>query len=296
MGDTSPNIDMTNDEQVWGERDVSSDKGMGDENFPVGSFLIAAHLRPAVHAYYNFARIADDMVDNTALQPSQKIARLTALRDVLYGRRMPPEGRADAYSAAVLRTVLQERNLPLEVGSDLIEAFIMDAEKVRYEHWSELLHYCRYSANPVGRFLLLLHGEDEESFAPSDALCTALQIVNHLQDVSSDLTTLDRCYVPLPWLHEEGAELTNLTAEKSNPAVRRVFNRMLAKVDELNKEAVRLPKLIKNRRMRLEAAVIVSLCHRLTERLYKQDPIAERVALTKCDGVKALFSAMRYIL
>ncbi|MCQ0041929.1 MAG: squalene synthase HpnC [Bombella sp.] len=283
------------DAHIWGKQDVSSSKGMKDENFPVGSFLISPGHRPAVHAYYRFARVADDMVDNTRLSPAQKVARLKALREVLHGERKPPPGRADAWSAVILRTVLQERNLPLELGSDLITAFIMDAEKTRYEHWSELLHYCRYSANPVGRFLLMLHGEGEETFGPSDALCTALQIVNHMQDVSSDLKQLNRCYVPLPWLQEENVRLKDLILARSKPGVRRVFDRMLAHVDALNEEAARLPALVKDRRMRLEAAVIVALCRRLTERLHRQDPIAERVALTKSDGLRALGWAMRYL-
>lgn len=291
----SGKIDMNDDVQVWGERDVSSSKGMNDENFPVGSFLISAEQRPAVHAYYRFARVADDMVDNGQLSPAQKIARLTALREVLHGERKPPAGRADAWSGVILRTVLQERGLPLELGSDLITAFIMDAEKTRYEHWSELLHYCRYSANPVGRFLLMLHGEGEETFGPSDALCTALQIVNHMQDVSSDLKQLNRCYVPLPWLAAENVRLKDLILARSKPGVRRVFDHMLAHVDALNEEAARLPGLVKDRRMRLEAAVIVALCRRLTERLHQQDPIAERVALTRLDGLRALGWAMRYI-
>ncbi|WP_282799520.1 squalene synthase HpnC [Bombella apis] len=283
------------DAQIWGKQDVSSSKGMKDENFPVGSFLISPGHRPAVHAYYRFARVADDMVDNTRLSPAQKVVRLKALREVLHGERKPPPGRADAWSAVILRTVLQERNLPLELGSDLITAFIMDAEKTRYEHWSELLHYCRYSANPVGRFLLMLHGEGEETFGPSDALCTALQIVNHMQDVSSDLKQLNRCYVPLPWLQEENVRLKDLILARSKPGVRRVFDRMLAHVDALNEEAARLPALVQDRRMRLEAAVIVALCRRLTERLHRQDPIAERVALTKSDGLRALGWAMRYL-
>lgn len=282
------------DIEAWGKRDVTSTKNSGDENFPVGSFLIGPDERPAVHAYYRFARVADDVVDNTELSAQEKISRLHALDDVLHGKRAAPE-RADAQSAARLRDVLTARRLSLSVASDLIVAFCMDAEKNRYQGWDELLHYCRYSANPVGRFLLTLHGEKEESFGPSDALCTALQIVNHLQDVSADLRKLDRCYVPLPWLEEEGVTVEDLALGRSKPGVRRVFDRMLEGVDALNAQAARLPALVADRRMRLEAAVIVSLCLRLTERLKKQDPLAERVALSRLDGFKALLSASRFL-
>ncbi|WP_237442219.1 MULTISPECIES: squalene synthase HpnC [unclassified Saccharibacter] len=281
-------------DDVWGADDVTSDKKMGDENFPVGSFLIAPTLRPAVHAYYHFARVADDMVDNISLSSEQKLRRLKALRAVFLGEEKAPK-RADAQTAVKLRQVFLERQLPFDVASDLIEAFCLDAEKSRYQSWDELLYYCRYSANPVGRFLLTLHGEDEASFGPSDALCTALQIVNHLQDVSKDLKTLDRCYVPLPWLADEGVSLHDLTASQSSAGVKRVFERMLVQVDGLNHYARTLPSLIRDRRMRLEAAVVVGLCRRLTERLHRQDPLAERVSLTKFDGVRALSAAMRYV-
>lgn len=279
---------------IWGAADVTSRKGMKDENFPVGSILIAPVLRPAVHAYYRFARVADDMVDNASLSAEEKITRLEALRDVLEGRRAGID-RADVQSAVILRERLLERGLPLEVASDLITAFSLDARKNRYENWSELVHYCRYSANPVGRFLLLLHGEGAQTFAPSDSLCTALQILNHLQDMGSDLKLLDRCYLPLPWLAEVGIGIEDLRLARCRPGVRLVIDRILAHVDALNEQAGPLIPLIRNRRMRLEAAVIWDLCCRLTERLYQQDPLAERVVLSKADIARATMTASRYM-
>ena len=280
-------------EDIWGTKDVTSDKGKTDENFPVGSLLISRHLRPYVHTYYNFARVADDMVDTSELTPQQKIARLRGMAAVIRGELQAPQ-RADAQTAVKLRDVLLKTSVPLETATDLLEAFCMDAEKTRYESWQELLHYCRYSANPVGRFLLLLHAEGHETLAPSDALCSALQVINHLQDAAKDLQVLDRCYIPLPWLKEEGVTIDDLRLVRSKPGLRRVFDRMLDGVDALNREARGLPMLIRDRRMRLEAAVIVELSHILAKRLRRQDPVAERVALTKADGAKALLLAMRY--
>ncbi|MXV44205.1 squalene synthase HpnC [Saccharibacter sp. 17.LH.SD] len=285
---------VIHDDSVWGVTDVTSSKGKDNENFPVGSLLIAQSLRPVVHAYYQFARTADDMVDNPFLSSEQKIARLQALREVLHGERKAPN-REDAQTAVRLRALLLEREIPLETASDLIVAFCWDAEKNRYQSWEELLKYCRYSANPVGRFLLALHHETEESWKASDALCTALQVVNHLQDVSADLRTLDRCYVPMPWLEEAGVRIEDLALGRSKPGVRRVFDRILTEVEKLNDQAALLPSFIRDRRMRLEAVVIVQLCHRLTERLRYQDPIAERVALSKADGMRALLHASRFV-
>jgi len=280
-------------DDIWGKEDVTSSKGKSDENFPVGSFLISGRLRPYVYDYYNFARVADDMVDNTGLTDAQKTLRLKGMAAVIRGEIKAPQ-RADAQTAVKLRETLLKTSVPLDTATDLIEAFCMDADKNRYQSWEELLHYCRYSANPVGRFLLLLHGESADTIRPSDALCSALQVVNHLQDVADDLKTLNRCYIPLPWLEKEGVKIDDLRLARSKPGIRRVLNRLLDGVDALNTQARALPMLVKDRRMRLESAVIVELCHILARRLRHQDPLFERVALTKADGAKALILALRH--
>ncbi|GBR52608.1 phytoene synthase [Neokomagataea thailandica NBRC 106555] len=285
---------MSND-SIWGDKDVTSAKGKGDENFPVGSLLIAKRHRPVVYTYYNFARVTDDMVDTTELKPAEKIARLRGMASIIRGEVEAPL-RADLQTAAKLRTALIERKIPLEVATDLTEAFCIDAEKNRYNTWEELLHYCRYSANPVGRFLLHLHGEIAEAFAPGDALSSALQVLNHIQDAADDLKILDRCYIPLPWLAEEGVTIDDLRLVRSKPGLRRVFNRLLDEVDALNREARILPHLIQDRRMRLEAAVIVQLSHALAHHLRFNDPIEGRVSLTKKDGLKALIFSSKYLL
>lgn len=282
------------DSLIWGEEDVTSLKDKGDENFPVGSLLIAPSLRPVIHAYYRFARVADDVVDNQILNSEQKLARLNGLKSVLLGQLEAPKNRADGQSAALLRVALLDYEVPFEVASDLLVAFSMDAKKNRYENWEELEEYCRYSANPVGRFLLTLHHESEESFPYSDALCTSLQIINHLQDAASDLKNLDRCYIPLTWLSNEGIGVEALLEPKMSPALRRVFNRVLDRVTVLNHHSMALMPLISYRRMRLEAAVIVGLCKRLTKRLYLQDALAERVKLSKKDVMFSLLAALRY--
>nr|WP_294917824.1 squalene/phytoene synthase family protein [uncultured Neokomagataea sp.] len=283
-----------NQDTIWGKKDVTSTKRKGDENFPVGSFLIAKQHRPIVHTYYNFARVTDDMVDTAELTPAEKIARLRGMASVIRGEIEAPL-RADAQTAVKLRAALLERKIPLEVATDLTEAFCIDAEKTRYQSWDELLHYCTYSANPVGRFLLHLHGESQDAFAAGDALSSALQVLNHLQDVTNDLKILDRCYVPLPWLEDEKCTIQDLSLARSKPGIRRVFDRMLDGVDALNREARILPQLVQDRRMRMEAAVIVQLSHSLAQNLRKKDPIAERVSLSKINGLQALMYSVRHI-
>ncbi|MBB2203224.1 squalene synthase HpnC [Gluconacetobacter tumulisoli] len=279
---------------VWGTEDVSSGKGASDENFPVGSLLISRRLRPHVHAYYDFARVIDDIVDTDRLDADAKIARLDAMEDVVLGRRQAPP-RRDAQTAVRVGRSLAATGVPAATATDLIVAFRQDAVKGRYQSWDELVEYCRYSANPVGRFLLCLHGEDAATFGPSDALCTSLQVLNHLQDCADDLRVLDRCYLPLPWLAREGASLDDLGASRASPGLRRVIDALLDQVDILNREAARLPGLVRDRRMRLESAVIVGLAHRLAERLRREDPVAGRVKLSKMDVARAGFGALRVL-
>ena len=133
----------------WG-RDVSSGKTKGDENFPVGSLLIAPRLRPHVHAYYDFARAVDDIADNTVLAPDEKVARLDAMGDVLCGRTAGT-ARADVASAVRLRDSNAITGVSPERGTDLLVAFKRDAVKGRTANWAELKDYCRYSENPVDR-------------------------------------------------------------------------------------------------------------------------------------------------
>ena len=291
--------------------EVASGKGRADENFPVGSRLIAAGLRPHVHAYYGFARAIDDIADIDRLAPEAKIARLDAMQALLLGE-VPPAALSAAEPPAALsaeppaalsaderahalrlRASLAVTGIDPATATDLIVAFRRDAMRPRTESWDELVEYCRFSANPVGRYLLALHGEDAACLPASDALCTALQLLNHLQDCADDLANLDRCYIPEPWLAEEGLGIAALREPASSPALRRVLDRMLDEVDRLHAQAATLPALVADRRMRLEAAVIVGLSHRLASRLRREDPLAGRVRLKRQDVARSVLAAAR---
>ncbi len=277
--------------------DASSGKGHADENFPVGSALIAPRLRPHVHAYYAFARAVDDIADNALLPAEDKLARLDAMEALLLGRPAARDasGRGEAASAVRLRASLAETGITPARGTDLLVAFRQDAVKRRYESWGELVEYCRYSANPVGLYLLDLHGEGPVSHPGSDALCTALQVLNHLQDCRDDLHTLDRCYLPGDWLRDAGEDVDAVRWERCGPGLRRVLDRCLHQVDRLNRVASTLPDAIRDRRMRLEAAVIVALSHRLARRLRREDPLAGRVRLRRGDAARSLLVALRHL-
>ncbi|WP_299393783.1 squalene synthase HpnC [Pelagibius sp.] len=260
--------------------ETPSGKGSGDENFPVGSWLLPAALRPDVATYYAFARAIDDIADNPALAPDDKIDRLKRFDAALQSAGNDAPGLE---KAARLRETLARRGITTARGSDLVAAFTQDAVKLRYTDWEDLLGYCRLSADPVGRFLLDLHGEDPGGYPASDALCTSLQILNHLQDCQDDYHALDRVYLPLDWLTAEGLEVTVLDAKASPPGLRRVIDLCLDGVDALLIKAQRLPGQLRSSRLAMESAVIVKLALRLSRRLRRGDPLAERVALSKAD-------------
>jgi len=277
--------------------ETPSGKGAADENFPVGSWLLPAALRPHVAVYYAFARAIDDIADNPALAPDDKIERLSAFQAALQDR---DADRPGLEKASRLRASLAATGVPAARGTDLIAAFKQDAVKGRYADWGELIGYCRLSANPVGRYLLDLHGEDPAGYGASDALCTVLQILNHLQDCQDDYRELDRVYLPGDWLAAEGLDVTVLDQCVSPPGFRRVLDRCLDGVERLLAEAETLPGQLRSTRLAMESAVIVRLARRLTALLRKGDPLAGRVALGKRDfmlcGVTGVVSVQAFRL
>jgi squalene synthase HpnC len=262
------------------EVETPSGKGAADENFPVGSWLLPAALRPHVATYYAFARAIDDIADNPALGAEDKIARLAAFDAAL---TEPAAERPGLEKAARLRDSLAATGVPSARGSDLIAAFKQDAVKLRYADWGELLGYCRLSANPVGRYLLDLHGEDPAGYAASDALCSALQILNHLQDAQDDYHSLDRVYLPADWLQAEGLDITVLDRNVAPPGFLRLLDRCLDGVDALLDAAEPLPGQLRSSRLAMESAIIVQLARRLAALLRAGDPLAGRVALSRAD-------------
>lgn len=273
-----------------GSVEVWSGKDRGDENFPVGSVLIRRGLRPHVHAFYAFARVADDIADSQVLRPDDKLARLDRMEAVLLGRA---EGGSP--SALRLRASLAETGVPGRHALDLLAAFRQDATKRRYASWDELLDYCRLSAMPVGRHVLALHGEAQSTWTPSDPLCAALQVLNHVQDCKADLAALDRCYLPEDWLDAAGARPEDVLGAAETPGLRRVFDLLLDRVDRLNAEAAALPRACRDRRLRLETGIIAGLSRRLARRLRRGDPVAGRVKLTKGDAVTSAVASLRYL-
>src|SRR5579863_27436 len=192
---------------------MRSGKGDRDENFPVASFLIHPRYRKVILAFYNFVRTADDIADHATLPPQEKLALLDRLEAGLMGTN------ADDAVAVGLRELLAARSLSPKHAQDLIAAFKLDVTKLRYRDWDDLISYCALSAMPVGRFVCDVHGESRSVWPANDALCAALQIINHLQDCKDDYRTLDRVYIPQDALAASGASTEELGAARASPAL-----------------------------------------------------------------------------
>jgi len=267
--------------------ETPSGKGRGGENFPVGSFLIRRDLRAHVHAFYRFARNADDIADNPHLLADDKLRRLDRMAAILDGAP-----GSDSPAAAAMRRSLAETGVTAEHCHDVLRAFRLDATKLRYRDWDDLMEYCRYSAAPVGRQLLDLHGESRGTWPASDALCSALQVLNHLQDCADDFRNLDRVYLPLDLLNDAGITVAALSAPAASPGMRQVIDRLLDLTDRLIGTARGLPGGVGSRGLRWESATIVDLAARLSRRLRRGDPLAARVKLGKSDFAAALLTGV----
>lgn len=258
------------------------------ENFPVGSVLIRHDLRAAVHAFYRVARNADDLADDPRMPASEKLKRLDAMEAGLDG---DPAGPREALVLAGFGRPDITRH-----ARHLLRAFRRDALGEPCRTWGDLLAYCEDSANPVGRFLLDLHGESSAGHGASDALCTALQVLNHLQDLRPDHLLLRRHYLPLDWLAEVGATPDDLGRDRLSPALRTCVDRALDRCDQMLELARPLPRLLTSRRLAGESAAILRLARGLSARLRAGDPLSGRIAPSRRDmalaGLAGLAAAL----
>ena len=210
------------------------------------------------------------------LSPETKLKLLDDLDDALTGRGPPPIRKP---SLCGLR--LPRRGLSPKHALDLLKAFRLDARKNRYANWSELMDYCALSAAPVGRFVLDVHEEDPSIWPASDALCSALQVINHLQDCAEDYRRLDRVYLPLDTLAAHGASVEMLDAPKAPPALRGALAELARRTSELVARGAALIPQIRDMRLGAEIAAIHALARRLARDLESRDPLSERVHLGK---------------
>lgn len=249
---------------------LASGKDHKQENFPVASVLLKAEHRAPVMAFYRFARAADDIADNPAAAPERKLAGLAAMRAGL-------SGLGDEPTALALRAVMADHGLDPIHAHDLLDAFEQDVTVHRYADWDGLIAYCAKSAVPVGRYVLDVHGEDRAVWPASDALCAALQIINHLQDCGKDYRAIDRVYIPAECFAATGARIEDLGASHATPALRSAILALAERTQGLLRTSAPFAYAIKDRRLGAEVAIIQRLAESLTQRLLTRDPLSERV-------------------
>jgi squalene synthase HpnC len=190
-------------------------------------------------------------------------------------------GHGDEPVGRKLLAQLKARDLSTQHAQDLLSAFRQDVTKRRYANWDELIDYCSHSAMPVGRFILDVHGETHDIWPASDALCAALQIINHLQDCKADYCNLDRVYIPLDALAAENIGVEELKAVRSSPALESCLHGLAARTASLLQKSEGLPTIVGDRRLALEISIIQSVASRLLGILQRRDPLCNRVHLNK---------------
>jgi squalene synthase HpnC len=251
-----------------------SGKGHRDENFPVASYLIHPRYRKIILRFYEFVRVADDIADHPSLTKSKKLELLGQLEADLTGTSH------ENAEAVTLRSMLAEREISNRHALDLLIAFKQDVIKRRYRDWDDLIDYCSYSAMPVGRFVLDVHGESRTTWPASDALCAALQIINHIQDCGTDYRNLDRVYIPLDFLAAAGAEIESLGNGEALPELRHCLRVIALRAGGLLRKSDTLCVVVRDRRLGLEISVIQALARKLANMLAFRDPLSQSVHLT----------------
>ena len=222
------------------------------ENFPVGSRFIPRKLRPYVHSIYAFARIADDFADEPQYLDNLRLAFLENWE----GQLLQCMWRKPQHPVFIaLQETIRKFDLPVGLFQDLLTAFKMDVTTKRHDRFEDLLTYCRYSANPVGRLVLLLFGyRDSEYHAFSDSICTALQLTNFWQDVAVD-DRKDRIYLPVEDMAKFGYTVADLKARRHNEAFRRLMRHEIHRTRELFQHGYPLCKKV-GRDLRFELRLV----------------------------------------
>lgn len=263
------------------------------ENFPVAR-MVPKKIRKHVAAVYAFARTADDIADeNHESIAADDPIRVEHLREFesqldLSADKLDPRW---AWIFIALKSTIEKFNIPVSLFRDLVSAFAQDVVKKRYEDFDDLLDYCRRSANPVGRLVLILHDlRSEELFSLSDDICTALQLANFWQDMSVDRSK-NRIYIPRSdW---RGADEAELFAPSASERVREVLKFECERTEQLFARGAHLVRHLPFP-LSLEIKITVSGGRSILEKIASQnfDTLSKRPALGKLDKIKLLLRAL----
>lgn len=262
------------------------------ENFPVASRLLPKHLRLPIAVIYTFARRADDFADEDDLSNDERLSALNDFSDKL--EQLEQGQFVDDFTFIALADVITQHQLPYSLFHDLLTAFKMDVTKTRYANFGEVMDYCRYSANPVGRLLLHLNKADTpENLGQSDAICSALQLINFLQDISQDFEENDRIYLPQDEMQQYGVSEDDIRNKKTHTASRKLIEFQIRRTLKLMQAGAPLGKVLKGR-MGLELRMTIMGGTRILYKLNQQyDDIYSRPRLSKWDYSWIIWKAIR---
>ena len=277
------------------ENDVShlmSGKSHSDENFPVASFLMTKKIRSIVRVFYFFARMADDIADHQKLSSNQKKKILLFFDNAISKSKKTNNKVLD-------KMIAKFKELPSgkKYSRNLLKAFMMDASNKKYKNWNDLLYYCKFSANPVGRFVIDAVNERkniEKIYEASDSLCTALQIINHIQDCKKDFRQLNRVYIPDSFFKKYSLDKKTLKKSKSIEN----FERLKIEIVDNVLVSLRKTKLglreIQSWRLRKETLIILNIAKRLCNLLKINDPLEKQIKLSRIDFIFCFFKGIMY--
>lgn len=254
------------------------------ENFPVASRLLPEHVRKPVSVIYAYARTADDYADEGDMNEKDRINCLEQMEtniQSIYSGDTPEE---ILYIA--IADVIKNHKLPCEPFLDLLTAFKMDITIKRYSNFDEIKKYCRYSANPVGRLLLHLYQQaTTENLVYSDAVCSALQLINFLQDIRQDYHENNRIYLPLDEMDQHGITEEDIKNSRNNHAMRSLIDSQLHRAEEMLFSGMPLGKILKGR-IGLELRTIIFGGLRILQKLGKnREDVYARPRLNKLDWI-----------
>jgi squalene synthase HpnC len=261
------------------------------ENFPVGSRFIPSRYREAVHLVYAFARVADDIADEGPAGREERMERLNEWESQLL-RSVNGDGADDFF--VKLAAVIERFRIPAALFSDLIVAFKQDVENPIYETYDQILNYCRFSANPIGRIMLTIFSSaDATTVQLSDKICTALQLTNFLQDISVD-TRRNRLYIASEDLRQFGIDRSDLSACAQQDAFRQLMKFQVDRTRQLFADGQSLPALV-HKDLRYELKLILNGGLRILDKIKQAgyDTRSIRPALTTVDAVLIALRSLR---
>ena len=271
---------------------LMSGKSYSDENFPVASFLMTKKIRSIVRVFYFFARMADDIADHQKLSSNQKKKILLFFDNAISKSKKTNNKILD-------KMIAKFKELPSgkKYSRNLLKAFMMDASNKKYKNWNDLLYYCKFSANPVGRFVIDAVNERkniEKIYEASDSLCTALQIINHIQDCKKDFKELNRVYIPESFFKKYSLDKKTLRKSKSEEN----FERLKIEIIDNVLTSLRKTKLglreIQSWRLRKETLIILNIAKRLCNLLKIKDPLEKQIKLSRIDFIFCFFKGIMY--